>query len=115
MRQASVLVTPSRSEAFGLTNIEAMSVGTPVIGSAVGGIADVIQDGINGFLVPPDVPEILADAITRVLADSALRQRLSRAARERFLDVFEQRAVIAEQANWLESVISESSLAAIAE
>ena len=60
---------------------EAMSRGKPVIGSAVGGIVDMIDDGVTGLLVPPDDHIALSGAMERLIADSALRARLGAAAR----------------------------------
>ena len=53
MYAAAVVVVPSRQEAFGLVNIEALSTGTPVIAAKIGGIPEIIQDGHNGFLFEP--------------------------------------------------------------
>jgi glycosyltransferase involved in cell wall biosynthesis len=68
---SDVLVLPSkdRCEGFGLVLLEANAAGKPVIGSAVGGIPSVIQDGYNGFLVPPSDPNVLAATIRRALND----------------------------------------------
>jgi glycosyltransferase involved in cell wall biosynthesis len=52
-----------------------------VIGSRVGGIADLIEDGVNGVLVPPDDVSALEDALVRVLSDRSLVERLTQAAR----------------------------------
>jgi colanic acid/amylovoran biosynthesis glycosyltransferase len=62
--------------------LEAMSAGCAVVASAVPGIVDVVQDGVNGLLVAPGDAEGLAAAIDRLLADPALAERLGRAARE---------------------------------
>ena len=82
MAEARAVIVPSRSEAFGLVAIEAMSVGTPVIASAVGGLPEIIRDGVDGFLVPPDDPDALAVAMERVSPG------MGKAARQRFLDSF---------------------------
>ena len=74
-RQASMLVTPSLNEDFPLVNLEALSCETPVVASDVGGIGDVIKNGVNGFLVPPNDPEKLADAIRKLLKDKDLREK----------------------------------------
>ncbi len=108
MAAATVCVMPTRSEAFGLVNIEAMAVGTPVVASQVGGIPEIIRDGQDGFLVPPDDPQALADRLRLLLTDPALRARMSQSARQRFLDCFEQRANIARQADWFEALVADS-------
>lgn len=67
MRRACVFVLPSASEALGRVVVEAMATGTPVIGSDVGGIPDMVKDGVTGFLVPPGDETGLAEKIRRVL------------------------------------------------
>jgi glycosyltransferase involved in cell wall biosynthesis len=93
MAAASVVVSPSRYEAFGNVNVEAHSVGTPVVASCVGGIRDIVVDGETGFLVPPENPEALAEKIILLLTDEDLRSRFGRAARERFEEVFSVRRI----------------------
>jgi glycosyltransferase involved in cell wall biosynthesis len=77
MDAATVLLLPSRSEGMGRVLVEAFCRGRPVVGSRVGGIVDLVRDGENGLLVPPESPAALADAIERVLADPALAERLA--------------------------------------
>jgi glycosyltransferase involved in cell wall biosynthesis len=107
MSRAKLTVVPSRSEAFGLVNIESMAVGTPVIASAVGGIPDIVRDGVDGFLVPPDNPKALAEKLELLLHDSDLRGRLGQNARQRFLETYEQSKVVGEQADWLEEMVGQ--------
>jgi len=106
MSLATATVVPSRSEAFGLVNIESMAVGTPVVASAVGGIVEIIRDGVDGFLVQPDDPDALAVALRRLLENPALRSEMSSHARERFLAKFEQGRLVREQADWQEALAS---------
>ncbi len=68
MESLDVLVLPSYAEPFGMVLAEAMTVGTPVVGTRVDGIPDLVQDGVNGRLVSPGAPDELAEAILDVLA-----------------------------------------------
>jgi len=79
--EATVVVLPSvtRSEGFGLVLLEAQACGTPVIGSAIGGIPDAIDDGVSGLLVSPGNAEALASAIVTVCDDKDLRNKLGHA------------------------------------
>ncbi len=61
--------------------VEALSVGVPVVSTAVGGVPEVVRDGVNGLLVPPGRPDALADAMRRVLTEPGLREHLAAAAR----------------------------------
>jgi glycosyltransferase involved in cell wall biosynthesis len=70
----------SRWENFPHVVVEALAVGTPVISTAVGGVPEVVRDGENGLLVPPDDADALAAAIRRLVEDDDLRGRLARAA-----------------------------------
>jgi glycosyltransferase involved in cell wall biosynthesis len=56
--------------------VEALAVGTPVLATAAGGVAEVVRDGENGLLVPSGDGAALADAVHRFVADGALRERL---------------------------------------
>lgn len=69
---ADVFVTTPWYEPFGITPLESMACGTPVIGSNVGGIKYSVKDGITGFLVPFNDPEVLAEKIERLLTDNPL-------------------------------------------
>lgn len=79
---ADALIMPSDYESFGMVALEAMACGTPVIASEIGGLAFLIQDGVNGFHVPTREPAALAQRIQWLLSDPALRDRISRAARD---------------------------------
>jgi glycosyltransferase involved in cell wall biosynthesis len=79
MRHLDVLVLPSHQEPFGTVLGEAMAVGTPVVATRVGGLAEVVEDGVTGLLVEPGDPPALADAVARVLER---REQLGAAARE---------------------------------
>jgi glycosyltransferase involved in cell wall biosynthesis len=77
---ATVLVLPSRSEGLGRVVVEAFCRGRGVVGSRVGGIPDIVDDGVSGILVQPGDPQALADALVRVLSDRPLAERLGAAA-----------------------------------
>ena len=70
---------------------EAMAMGVPVVSTAISGIPEMIGDGVHGLLVEPRDPHALADALRRVLTDTALHTRLARAARERICERFDSR------------------------
>lgn len=73
-RGSDLLVLPAeKNETFGQTFIEAMACGTPVIGAKTGGIPEIISDGCNGFLVPPNDPIILAQKIEELMNDQSTR------------------------------------------
>jgi glycosyltransferase involved in cell wall biosynthesis len=82
LQRASVFVLPSYAEGLPVSLLEAMAAGCPVIATPVGGIPDVITDGIDGLIVPAGDPEALAHAIQRVLRDPAFARSLGNAARE---------------------------------
>jgi glycosyltransferase involved in cell wall biosynthesis len=81
MRGADAFAFPSRQEAFGIALLEAMAAGTPAVASAVGGIPEFARDGENALLVPPDDPQRLAAALSRLAAEPALRARLAEGGR----------------------------------
>ena len=66
-----VVVLPSLNEGMGRAAVEAMASGKPVVGSRIGGIQDLVADGVNGLLVPPGDPPALAHAVIRCLRDPA--------------------------------------------
>jgi glycosyltransferase involved in cell wall biosynthesis len=79
MRRLDVLVLPSHEEPFGTVLAEAMAVGTPVVATRVGGLEEVVRDGVTGRLVAPGDPDALAGAVLEVLHR---RETMGAAARE---------------------------------
>jgi glycosyltransferase involved in cell wall biosynthesis len=80
-RDADVFVLPSRSgEGFGLVALEAMASGLPVIATSSGGIVDIVTDGVNGRLVPPNDVTALAAALTQLVDDAPFRATLAQGA-----------------------------------
>ena len=80
MVSSKIFVLPSRSEGFGIVIIEAMSNMLPVIATHVGGIPELIENGKEGILVPPENSEALAREINSLLENKELREKLSKAA-----------------------------------
>ena len=79
-----LLAVPSSYEGFGIVYLEAMGYGVVPIGSRAGGAAEIIQDGTNGFLVPPGDPRALARVLDRLAVDRGLLASCAGAARRRF-------------------------------
>jgi glycosyltransferase involved in cell wall biosynthesis len=83
-----IFVLPSRSEGFGRVNLEAMAMGRPVISTFVGGIPEVVLDGVTGILVTPGDSKALAHAIMRLLNDCQLGETMGKAGRRRVEEHF---------------------------
>lgn len=83
-----VAVLPSYREAQGLTILEAMALARPVVASNVGGIPEMVEDGVTGLLVPPHDPPALAAAIVRLLTDHPLADMVARAGHDLVHDRF---------------------------
>ncbi|MEX2245377.1 MAG: glycosyltransferase family 4 protein [Dehalococcoidia bacterium] len=89
--EARLLVSSSLHEGFGLPLAEAMSCGTPVIGTQIGAFREIVRHGEDGWLVPPGDSRALAEAIRMMWNDPSLRERLGEAGRRRILDRFSWR------------------------
>ena len=92
MRAKCLLVRSRCDETFGLSSAEAMSCGTPVVASDIGGIPEVVIDGKTGFLVPSQDLEGFADRISRLLGDPVLWRAFATAGRQRVRSLFSSHA-----------------------
>jgi glycosyltransferase involved in cell wall biosynthesis len=94
IRAVDVLALPSRWEAFGIVNLEAMAAARPVVGFAVEGIPEVVVHGETGLLSPAGAVDDLARDLVRVLSDPGLAARLGTAGRRRFAEHFTPEAMV---------------------
>ena len=83
-----IFVLPSLVEGIPVSLLEAMAMEKPIVASRVGGIPEVIQDGIDGILVTPASPDDLSTAIMNILKDKGLRDSLGSAARKTSVEQF---------------------------
>jgi glycosyltransferase involved in cell wall biosynthesis len=105
-RAADVFVQPSHFEALGNTALEAMASGLPVVASGVGGLGDFCVDGANALLHERRSPRSLADALTRVLGDAVLRERLATAGLQTVTERFELGALLDRYAGLVEAAVA---------
>lgn len=91
-QSSSVVVNPSLSESFGISIVEGMACGIPVVGTKVGGMLETIVDGKTGLLVEPEQPDLLAEAIISLLKDQETRRRMGVNGRIRAIEHFSWRA-----------------------
>ena len=117
---ATCFVTPSLYEPFGIINLEAMSCGTPVVGSAVGGIPEIIMDGVTGFLVPlkarsatdfePLDPNQfqtdLALKLNQLLDNPEQAQKMGQESRKRAVAVFSWKSIASQTLDFYQHVVS---------
>jgi glycosyltransferase involved in cell wall biosynthesis len=102
---SDVFVTTPWYEPFGITPIEAMACGTPVIGAAVGGIKYTVRDGETGFLVPPHDPDALADRLACLFQDRELLRQFGRRGIHRARTLFTWQQVAKAMASLYEDVL----------
>jgi glycosyltransferase involved in cell wall biosynthesis len=90
IENVAVVVVPSLGEGFGMVALEAMERARPVIAAEIGGLGELVQDGVTGLLVPAGEAEPLADAIVRLAGDLELAAQMGEAGRSRALEHFLQ-------------------------
>jgi N-acetyl-alpha-D-glucosaminyl L-malate synthase BshA len=94
LAQADVFALSSSEESFGLSALEAMSCGTPVVATRVGGVSEVVDDGISGFLASKDDLQGFAEKLRMLLFDAALGERFGNAARAAAVERFDRNRVV---------------------
>ena len=91
---ADLFLLPSSTESFGLVALEAMASGVPVVASHVGGIPEVVEEGVNGYLAHPDDVDTMAERALRLLTDERLHQQFAAAGRDRARKLFHYQSVV---------------------
>jgi len=114
-RAADVFVTTPWYEPFGITPLEAMACGVPVIGAAVGGIKFSVIDTVTGYLVPPDEPQVLAARLAHLERNRDLARTLGAAGRRRAQRIFTWQRVTNSLARVFEDVAAMPAIASAAE
>lgn len=94
LEDADIYVQTSKAEGFGVSVLEAMSWGLPVVATSVGGLISLVRDGQNGFLVPVENPGAVAGKILDLLADVPLRMKLGQAGRALVAEQFSAQQMI---------------------
>jgi glycosyltransferase involved in cell wall biosynthesis len=103
--EVDIFAFPTYYETFGLVNLEAMSYSLPVVSTFEGGIPDVVEDGVTGFLVPQQNIEALAEKLEVLIKDSALRQQMGTAGREKYEQGFTLERFEAKMVEILKTVV----------
>jgi len=104
-QEAAVCILPSAWENSPYALLEAMACGTPVIATRAGGVPEIIEDGVNGFMLPAGDAEALADRICALLEDAQLRRTLGHNARRRIQELFSVERVLPRMVAAYESAI----------
>jgi len=112
MGAADLVVLPSVAEAFGIAAAEALYVGTPVVATTVGGIPEIVDDGVDGVLVPPADDEALANAIAGLLNDPERRARMAGGGREKVTSRFSFETMVREYESIYDAALRRKGLSA---
>lgn len=103
---ADIFLLPSEFESFGLSNVEAMACGVPVISTLGSGIGEAVSDGVEGFLCKIGDVETMAERAKRLLADADMRARMAQAARRRVKENYSRESATALYEKSYESVLA---------
>jgi len=108
---ADVLLLPSDLESFGLAALECMACGVPAVCSNVGGVPEVVRDGVDGFLAPPHDVQTMAARALDILTSPERREEMGRSARQRALNKFCSNNIIPMYEKLYERVVSDAQKA----
>ena len=106
LQASDLFVLPSQTESFGLAALEAMASGTPVVATRVGGIPEVVEEGVAGYLAPIGAVEEMGEAAVAVLRDGARWLQMSRDARRLAVERFAAERVVPLYETYYERVLS---------
>ena len=106
LQAADLFLLPSATEGLSNSMLEALSCGLPVIATTVGGAEDVLTHNENGWLIPPDMPESLLEALLTVFKDDALRVRLGQNARQRMLETYSLPVIVKKVRDMYDEVLA---------
>lgn len=109
LRLAEVFVLPSKDEPFGRAIVEAMATGKPVVAGRTGGVPEICPDGETGYLVDPDSPEEIADAIIALLSDPGRAREMGEKGCLRARELFDARAAAAQVQGLYEEILSRAA------
>lgn len=106
LKSSNIFALPSKREAFGLVNLEAMLTPLPIVASKVGGIPEIIKDGETGILVESENSHALAAAIKTLIADSGKRNEMANAGQKRALEHFDAKKMAEEYEQVYSKILS---------
>ena len=89
-----LVIHPASMEGLGVSLLQAAAAGVPIVGTRVGGIPEIVQDGINGYLVPPRNVHSIVDAVTHILTDKNLARRMGEEGRRITRELFSVEAMV---------------------
>lgn len=106
LKSSDIFVLPSRREAFGLVNLEAMLTPLPVVATRVGGIPEIVVNGKTGILVEAESAEALAQALIKLIRNPKLREKMAEAGKKRVLCEFDAKKMAEEYEKVYEKIQS---------
>jgi glycosyltransferase involved in cell wall biosynthesis len=107
LSKAQMYVLLSKTEGLPTSILEAMRAGMPVVASAVGGIPEAVQEGVNGYLIPNNHPDVLRERLKELLTNAALRLHMGRAGRQMYEASFTFDKMFSRILNVYEQVVSD--------